>query len=84
MKPTLFPFPGAVYTPGSPRLGWVFATETLDRFVVKVFAPQLHGLGCELLIGQVWGIQPINHHGPVMKLLLRSPLIEQKHVFDAY
>jgi hypothetical protein len=77
-------FPGVVYVPSSPRFGWVFATETWDRFIVKVSVPQLHGLGCKLLIGHVWSEKPIHHHGPVMELLLRSLLVEQKHVFDAY
>jgi hypothetical protein len=36
------------------------------------------------LVRHVWSEKPIHHHGPVMELLLRSSLVEQKHVFYAY
>ena len=78
------PFLGTGYAPGSPRFERVFATETWDRFIVKIFVPQLHGLDCEVLVCHVRSEKPIYHHGPVMELLLRSPLVEQKHVLDAY
>ena len=76
--------PAAGYAPSSPRFEWVFATETWGRFIVKVSAPQLLELAGKVLVSHVWSEKPINHHGPVMELLLRSPLIEQKHIFDAY
>ncbi len=84
MEPTSYPFPAAGYAPSSPRFGWVFATETCNRFIVKISVPQPHGLDCEVLVCHVWSEKPVNHYGPVMELLLRSLLIERKHVFDAY
>ncbi len=84
MEPTLVPILAAAYAPSSPRFGWVFATETWDRFKVKVSVPQLQGLDCEVSVCHVWSEKPIHHHSPVMELLLRSSLVEQKHVLDAY